>query len=323
MNDAMQLTELARRLQLEPPGAEVEIGGVAPLESAGPGDLSFAVGRKWLAGATRAAALLVPPDLAETAREMTGLPLLISRAPALDAGRAALLLGGRALQVTGIHPTAVIDPSARLGEGVSVGPLAVIGAGTVIGPDCTIHAGAVIHERCVIGARCVIQANAVIGGDGFGYETFGGAHHRIPHLGIVRIGNDVEIGSGTTIDRARFGETSVGDGTKIDNLVQIAHNVTIGRACIIVSQVGIAGSCRIEDGVVLAGQAGLVPHVTVGRGARVAAATGVAVDVPPGAAWSGWWGGPHRENLSQINALRKLPEFMKAVRAFMQGRDVK
>ncbi len=319
----MQLTELAQGLQLEPPGEEAEISGVAPLEHAGPGDLSFVVARKWLAGTTRAAALLVPPDLAEAAREATGLPLLISRVPALDAGRAALLLGGRVLRVSGIHPTAVIDPSARLAEGVSVGPLAVIGPEVVIGPDSSIHAGVVIHDRCEIGARCVIHANAVIGGDGFGYESFDGAHHRIPHLGIVRIGNDVEIGSGTTIDRARFGATSVGDGTKIDNLVQIAHNVTIGRACIIVSQVGIAGSCRIEDGVVLAGQAGLVPHVTVGRGARVAAATGVAVDVPPGAAWSGWWGGPHRENLAQINALRKLPEFMKAMRALMQGRDVK
>ncbi|MBF0340932.1 MAG: UDP-3-O-(3-hydroxymyristoyl)glucosamine N-acyltransferase [Magnetococcales bacterium] len=319
----MKLSELARRFSLEQRGEDMEIHRVASLESAGAGDLSFVTTRKWLAGAERATALLVPPDLAEEAGRILGgnVSLLISRAPALDAGRAGVLLGGQELKVRGIHPAAVIDPSARLGEGVAVGPLAVIGAGVVIGAGSVIHAGAVIHDHSQIGSRCVIHANAVIGGEGFGFEYLDGAHQRIPHLGIVRIEDDVEVGACSTVDRARFGETRIGAGTRIDNLVQIAHNVQIGRACVIVSQVGIAGSCRIEDGVVLAGQAGLVPHVTVGRGARVAAATGVAVDVPAGATWSGWWGGYHRENLAQINALRKLPEFMRTVRAFMKGRE--
>ncbi len=317
----MKLTELAQRLALELRGGDVEISGVAPLESAGSADLSFVIARKWLSGTSQAAALLVPHDLADGVLTEMGVPVLITSTPALAAGQAALLLGGRILSMTGIHSSAVIDPTARLGEGVVVGPLAVIGADVVIGADSVIFSGAVIHERSVIGSRCVIHANAVIGGEGFGFEFVDGAHRKIPHLGIVRLEDDVEVGSGTTIDRARFGETFVGSGTKIDNLVQIAHNVSIGRACIIVSQVGIAGSCRIEDGAVLAGQVGLVPHVTVGHGARVAASTGVAVDVPAGATWSGWWGGPHRENLSQINAMRKLPAFMKTVREFMKKQE--
>ncbi|MBF0437603.1 MAG: UDP-3-O-(3-hydroxymyristoyl)glucosamine N-acyltransferase [Magnetococcales bacterium] len=317
----MKLNDLAKHLSLEVRGGDPEITGVSPLENAEAGDLSFVISRKWLAMAPKASALLVPPDLVDEARAERDVPVLISQAPALDAGRAALLLGGRVLEVIGIHPSAVIDPTARLSEGVTVGPLAVIGPEVVIGPNTKIFSGAVIHARCVIGSHCVIHSNAVIGGDGFGFEFIDGAHRRIPHLGIVRIEDDVEVGSGTTIDRARFGETFIGSGTRIDNLVQIAHNVHIGRFCVIVSQVGIAGSCRIEDGAVLAGQAGLVPHVTVGRGARVAASTGVAVDVPGGATWSGWWGGPHRENLAQINAVRKLPEFMKTVRAFMKSRE--
>jgi len=222
---------------------------------------------------------------------------------------------------TGIHPSAVVDPTATLGAGVAVGPLAVIGADVQIGANSTIQAGAVIHERCLIGARCIIGANTVIGAEGFGYEFVDNGLQRIPHLGIVRIDDDVDIGAATTIDRARFGETHIGGGSKIDNLVQIAHNVEIGRHCIIVSQVGIAGSCRIGDGAILAGQAGLVPHVTIGSGAKIAAATGVATDVPDGASWSGWWGLKHRDNMTQINAIRKLPEFMKRVRNFMKNSE--
>ncbi|MBF0191392.1 MAG: UDP-3-O-(3-hydroxymyristoyl)glucosamine N-acyltransferase [Magnetococcales bacterium] len=317
----MKLTELASQLGVEHRGGEVEILGVAPLDRAGTGDLSFVTTRKWLSEAHGASALLVSPELAGEAEGMVATPLLISATPGRDAGRAALLLGGRELRMSGIHPSAVIDPTARIGSGATIGALAVIGAEAVIGEDCVIHPGAVIHERSVIGARSVIHPNAVIGSDGFGFEYADGAHQRIPHLGIVRIEEDVEVGAGTTVDRARFGETRIGAGTKIDNLVQIGHNVQIGRACIIVSQVGIAGSCRIEDGAVLAGQVGLAPHVTVGRGARIAASTGVAGDVPAGVTWSGWWGCQHRENLSQINALRKLPEFMKTVRAFMKGQE--
>lgn len=313
----MKLSKIAQHLGLKQVGGDVEITGVAPLEMAGSGDLSFITTAKWLGMSNRASALVVTPALGEQA--LQNRAGLISHAPALDAAQAALFLGRKTRAIVGIHPSAFIDPSAQLAAGVAVGPLAIIGPEAVIGPESVIHAGAVIHDRCVIGARCTIGTNVVIGEDGFGYEFVAGRHQKIPHFGIVYIEDDVDIGAATTIDRARFGETRIGAGTKIDNQVQIAHNVRIGRHCLIVSQVGIAGSCIIEDGVVLAGQAGVVPHVTIGQGARIAASTGVAGDVPPGRTWSGWWGLSHRDNMIQINSIRKLPAFMKQVRTFMKN----
>ncbi|MEO5349359.1 MAG: UDP-3-O-(3-hydroxymyristoyl)glucosamine N-acyltransferase [Magnetococcus sp. YQC-3] len=314
----MQLTVLAERLGLAQPAQEAEFAGVAPLQEAGPTDLSFISEQKWLervlAGAHTAAAFLLPANLAAGLT----LPHLITPTPALHIAQAAILLGGKTLSVQGIHPTACIDPTARLAPGVAIGPHVVIEEGVEIGAESVIHAGVVIHARCSIGARCIIGSNSVIGSDGFGYEFTAGRHQKIPHLGNVVIEDEVEIGASTTIDRGRFGATRIGTGTKIDNLVQIAHNVEIGRHCLIVAQVGIAGSCRLEDGVILAGQAGLVPHVTIGRGTRVGAATGVAGSVPAGVTWSGYWGQPHRDNLAQLAAVRGLPAFMKKVQAFMK-----
>lgn len=316
----MNLTDLATRLGLAQPAQEGHFTGVAPLEEAGPEDLSFINDRKWLdkvnAGVYPAAAFLLPAELA--ALLSADYPHLVTPTPALHIGIAATLLGRQTLTREGIHPTASIDPTAQLASGVAVGPHAVIEADVVIGPETIIQAGAVIHARCIIGARCVIGSNSVIGFDGFGYEYTDGRHQKIPHVGTVHIGDEVEIGANTTIDRGRFGATRIGSGTKIDNLVQIAHNVEIGRNCLIVSQVGIAGSCQIGDGVILAGQAGLVPHVTIGPGARVAAATGVAGRVPAGVTWSGYWGQPHRDNLAQLAAVRGLPAFIKKVQAFMK-----
>ncbi len=140
----------------------------------------------------------------------------------------------------------------------------------------------------------------------------------ITHFGNVKIGDDVHIGSCTTIDRGRFGATVIGSGTRIDNLVQVGHNVKIGRCCIVVSQVGISGSCTMEDGSIMAGQSGCVPHVTIGAGARVGAGTGVIADVPAGVTWTGWIGQPHRESMTQVSAVRKLPAFMKKVLAFIK-----
>lgn len=319
----MKLRELAHQLGLESTGKEVEITGVAPLDQSGPYDLSFINERKWLdkvnAGEYTAAAWMVSAELANAlAAEW---PLIITATPAFHVAMAATLLGRKILKVQGIHPTAFIDPSAQLAPGVAVGPHAVIEAEVVIGADSIIHAGAVIHERCLLGARCVVGSNSVIGFDGFGYEFLDGQHRKIPHFGIVRIEDDVEIGANTTIDRARFGETHIGAGTKIDNLVQIAHNVEIGQHCLIVSQSGIAGSCRLEEGVIIAGKAGLVPHVSIGRGARIAAATGVAGDVPAGITWSGYWGQRHRDNLAQITAVKALPAFMKKVLDFMNRQE--
>lgn len=316
----MKLSELATQLGLEHPKKDVTITGIAPLDTAGPGDLSFINTRKWLdtvnLSGHKAEAFMISEALASSLT--ADQPHLITPSPALHAGIAATRLGRKTLNVHAIHPSAIIDPTAQLAPSVAIGPHAVIGAEVVIAEESVIHAGAIIHDGSLIGARCIIGSNSVIGSDGFGYEFVAGQHQKIPHLGIVRIDDDVEIGASTTIDRARFGETHIGTGTKIDNLVQIAHNVTIGQHCLIVSQVGIAGSCRIEDGAIIAGQAGLVPHVTIGQGARIAAATGVAGDVPPGVTWSGYWGQRHRNNLTQINAVRALPDFIKKVQKFMK-----
>ncbi len=314
----MKLSEVGRRLRLERLGEDVEVSAVVPVEDAGPGDLSFVVARKWLERAAAAGGVIVPQELSDDPA-LAGKPLLVSPRPSLDAARAADALGHRGFGISGIHPSAVVDGTAELGDGVAVGPQAVIGAGVVIGARTAIHAGAVIHDRCVIGADCIVYANTVIGSDGFGYEFVDGRHHKIAHFGIVRIEDEVEIGAATTVDRARFGETLIGAGTKIGSLVVIAHNVRIGRCCIVVSQVGISGSCRIGDGVFLGGQAGLGSHVTVGPGARVGGAAGVAADVPAGGRVSGVLAQRHRDNMAQMSAVRKLPEFMKTVQRFLES----
>ncbi|WP_130471726.1 UDP-3-O-(3-hydroxymyristoyl)glucosamine N-acyltransferase [Candidatus Magnetaquicoccus inordinatus] len=322
----MKLSELAQQLHLQPPVLDAQFTDVAPLEEAKNSDLSFISERKWLdkvlAGEALAAAYLVPQEFS-AALQQASLPHLLTATPAWHIATAGVLLGRQTLTVSGIHPSASIDPSARLGQGVSVAAKAVIEAGVVIGADSVIHAGAIIHQGTQIGARCIIGSNSVIGFDGFGYEVVQGRPQKIPHLGSVIIEDDVEIGANTTIDRGRFGATRIGCGSKIDNLVQIAHNVDMGRYCLIVSQVGIAGSCRLEDGVILAGQAGLVPHVTIGRGARVAASTGVAGNVPAGITWSGWYGQAHRDNMTQLAALRGLPAFIKKVNDFIKKWEAK
>ncbi|MBF0110098.1 MAG: UDP-3-O-(3-hydroxymyristoyl)glucosamine N-acyltransferase [Magnetococcales bacterium] len=311
----MKLSELAEALNLDRSGTDMDVFRVTPLEQSGPRDLSFVVNAQWLEKAPITTALIAERKLAPLLMDR---PALLSDHPPLDAARAAVLLGMRAFAMEpSIHPQAILHPGARLGRRVGVGPGAFIDDEVTIGDDTVIHAGAIIHRGTVIGERCVVQSNTVIGSDGFGYEFIQGRHVKIPHFGTVHIGNDVEIGAGTTIDRARFGATRIGDGTKIDNLVQIAHNCHIGKGCIIVAQVGISGSCRIEDHCILAGQAGVVPHVTIGKNARIAAGTGVAEDVPPGATWSGWWGQNHRDNKIQIVMMRKLPELMKKMRSVL------
>ena len=201
---------------------------------------------------------------------------------------------------TGVHPTAVVDPSAVLGDQVAIGPQVIVEAGARIGDRVVLHArvfvGAeveigpdselwqhvVVRERCSLGARVIVHPNTTIGSDGYGYHFSGGRHVKIPQIGTIEIGDEVEIGANCAVDRAKFGVTRIGAGTKIDNLVQVAHNVEIGRACLIVAQCGIAGSARIGDGVVLGGQVGVADHVTVGDGAQVGACSGVSKDVPAG-----------------------------------------
>jgi UDP-3-O-[3-hydroxymyristoyl] glucosamine N-acyltransferase len=276
----------------------VEISGPAGLAEAQSGEISFFGHPRYASDlkTTGAAAVLVPRDFAgET-------PAICIRVD--DPSSAFTAITQRFLPIPevpapGIHPSAVVDPDASVAADASVQAQAVVEGGTVVGAGAVIGAGAfvgrgakigsasflhphvVVRENCVVGDRVILHSGVVVGSDGFGYDTKNGRHAKIPQMGIVVVGNDVEIGANTTIDRARFGRTVIGEGTKIDNLVMIAHNVVIGRHCIICAQVGISGSTQIGDYVVLAGQAGLVGHIKVGDGAIVGAQSGLSNDLDP------------------------------------------
>lgn len=224
----------------------------------------------------------------------------------------------------GIHPTAVIGEGASLGAGVSIGPYAVlgrrvtlgaravVGAGTIIGDDVTIgedgvlDAHVTVYSGCTLGARVLLKSGAVIGGPGFGYTEGDQGPSRLLHVGAVILEDDVEVGSHTCIDRGSLGDTTVGRGTKIDNLVQVAHNVRIGPRCLIAGQAGVAGSSHLGQGVLVGGGAMVSGHLTVGDGARIGGAAGVTSNVPPGEAWSGYPARPHREALRTQAALQRL-----------------
>jgi len=232
---------------------------------------------------------------------------------------------------TGINETAVIGRGVSLGKNVSIGPYAVVGdgvvvgEGTVIGPHCVLGPSVVVGNDChlvsqvtlytgaVIGDRVMVHAGARVASDGFGYVQRGGAHVKIPHVGRCIIDNDVEIGANTTIDRGSIDDTVVGAGTKIDNLVQIGHNVRIGKLCLIMAQVGIAGSVRVEDGAMLLGQVGVAGHHTIGKGAILAAQAGVFGDIPAAETWSGYPARPHKQALRAQAALFRLPDLIRKI----------
>lgn len=229
----------------------------------------------------------------------------------------------------GIDRTARVDPTAIIGEGARIGAFVTVGRGAVIGPrtalfegvrlyedctvgaDCVIHSGVVIRERCSVGDRVILASGVVIGTDGFGYRPApdGRSIVKIPHIGFVEIGNDVEIGANTCVDRGKFGATRIGAGTKIDNLCQIGHNVEIGRSVVISGLAGIAGSAKIGDGVQIGGGSGVADHVVVGRGARLAARSAVMNDVPEGATWGGAPAQELRATLREYAVIRRLPEW--------------
>jgi UDP-3-O-[3-hydroxymyristoyl] glucosamine N-acyltransferase len=229
----------------------------------------------------------------------------------------------------GIHPTAWVDPTAAVAEDAAIGPHASIGAGSVVGPRCKIHAGAVIgnycrlaedvvlhpnvvlYDGCLIGNRVIIHANAVLGADGFGYRQQQGRHVKIPQIGTVEIQDDVEIGAGSTIDRATFGTTRIGEGTKIDNLVQVGHNCQIGRFNILCSQVGIAGSVATGDYVLMAGQVGVCDHLAIGDRSQLGPQSGITRDVPADVQMWGSPAVPSRERIREITSMEKLGEMRK------------
>jgi UDP-3-O-[3-hydroxymyristoyl] glucosamine N-acyltransferase len=205
----------------------------------------------------------------------------------------------------------VIGEGAVLGDGVTVGAQCVVGAGVEVGEGALLHPAVTLYPGTRVGRRTIVHAGARLGSDGFGYVFRDGAHAKIPHVGRCLVGDDVEIGANTTIDRGSIDDTVIGAGTKIDNLVHVGHNVRVGRLCLLMAQVGIAGSTRLEDGCVMAGQSGVAGHVTIGARSRIAGQAGVIGDVPPGSTWSGYPARPHREALRAQAALFKLPGMMR------------
>jgi UDP-3-O-[3-hydroxymyristoyl] glucosamine N-acyltransferase len=311
---------------------KLEITGAASLGEAAPGEISFFANRKYiqLLRKTRASAIFVPADFAEP---INTAQVRVSN-PTKAFEQVVLKFAPRPVAFApGIHPTAVIDPSVQLGKGVSIQPVAVIEAGTIIGDETIVGAGSyighetmigsachiyprvTIRERSKIGSRVIIHSGAVIGADGFGFEMVDGRQQKILQLGIVQIDDDVEIGANTTVDRARFGRTWIQQGVKIDNLVQIAHNVVIGKNSVIVAQTGISGSTRVGEGVMMAGQVGIIGHIEIADGTIIAAQSGVAKSLPGGV----WFGSPAvplaeaKQQIAWIHRLGKLSARVKAI----------
>ncbi len=319
-----------------------QVSGINTLEDAGPEELSFYHNRRYLEAArtSRAGALLVAD-----AAPFKGRDCLVCAEPYAALARLLALFHPEPVAAPGVHATAVVAGSAALGEGVLIGPQAVIGegcavgAGSVVGPGCVLgdgvtvgdhtvlHPHVVVERGCRVGSRCILHAGVVLGSDGFGFATAGGVHHKVPQIGIVVVEDDVELGANVCIDRATLGTTRIGRGTKVDNLVQIAHNVQVGEGSLLVAQSGISGSTRLGRHVVMAGQSGAVGHLTLGDGTVVTAKTGVTEDTAPGSMVSGFPSRPHREwlkaqaNIYQIEALRRRIKELEEIVARLGGTE--
>ena len=312
----------------------VVIRGLSGIKEAQEGDITFVANPKYISliSSTKASAVITSEDI-----EDAGKPTIKTDNPSIafaklvshfapDEGKFEL----------GVHPTAILGKDVKLGKNISIQPYVVVSDGASIGDDtvlqagvyigiyskigvsCLIHPHVTIRERVTIGSNVIIHSGTVIGSDGFGYATVKGVHYKIPQIGTVFIEDDVEIGANVTIDRARFGKTHIKQGTKIDNLVQIAHNVEIGENSIIVAQSGISGSTNIGKGVILASQSGVVGHISIGDNARVAAQAGVTKSVPEGEVVSGYPAKPHG-TAKRINAcVQRLPDFYKCIKGLQK-----
>jgi len=325
----MRLSAVAGKVGLAFTGHDLDVAGVNTLALAGPGEIAPLFSRKYLPelAASRAGVVLCAEGFAPAGRTC-----LISANPKLDWARVVALFARPQGCLTGVSPQAYVHPEASLGPDCTVYPFAFVGARAVVGAGSALFPGVYVGEDCVLGASCTlypncvlmagtvlgervaVHAGTVLGSDGFGYAQGPAGHVKIPQVGNVVIGNDVEIGANTAIDRAALDATRIGDGTKIDNLVQIAHNVETGRHCLIISQVGIAGSTKLGHGVVLAGQAGLRDNISLGDGVQVAAQSGVGVDLPPGALVGGSPSMDAATFLKMSLMLPKLPELARRVR---------
>ncbi|MCP5533038.1 MAG: UDP-3-O-(3-hydroxymyristoyl)glucosamine N-acyltransferase [Akkermansiaceae bacterium] len=333
---ALTLSELARWIDgdIVRGGLDLSLTGMASLSEASPGDVSFLGNEKYHGQflETKASAVIVGRGVTDgpdsTALIAVDNPTLAFSVVVRHFAQAA------AAFTPGVHPSAFVDPEAALdpatvrvhpgavvmagakvGDGCEIGPNAVIGENAVLGRDCRVMANAIVRERCVLGDRVILQPGCVIGSDGYGYEFSDGRHVKIDQVGIVEIAADVEIGANTTIDRARFGRTVIGEGTKVDNLVQIAHNVVIGKHCLIVSQVGISGSTRIGDHVTLAGQVGVVGHVEICDRVTLAARTGVPSSITEPGIYAGRRAKPFKEDMKIQALIHRLPKLVERIKA--------
>ena len=338
--DSQQLVALTGATKVE--GEYLgKVRSLASLAEAGPEDLSFLGNPKYATEVPtcKAGVILVPLDY--VGQPATGQAFLRVAKPSY-----ALALVCAAIEAqlwpkpaAGIHASAVVAPTAVVDASAHVGPLCVIGDGArigagavleahcligvqaVIGAGCWLKNGVTIADYCRLGARCRLQSGVVIGSDGFGYEPAGGQIHRIPQIGNVVLADDVDVGANTTIDRARFSQTVIGRGTKIDNLVQIAHNVRIGQQCLITAQVGIAGSTTLGDFCVLGGQAGVAGHLNIGHRVQLGAQTGVFVDIPEGGFYNGTPAIPIGLERRLVVLSRKLPDLFKKVDSLVASLD--
>ena len=341
---AQRLGELAEALELPLEGdADTEVSGLASLEDAGPGDLSFVTGPRYEQAFRRskASAFLAPPDF-----ETGGRPVLRSRAPYIDFARVVALLYPRAAPPPGVHATAVVAGDAELGADVYIGPLAVVGAaahigdrtriyphvtiypGVVVGADCEIHSGAHLREGVRLGQRVVVQSGAVLGSEGFGFATGpDGRRRRIPHRMGVQIGDDAEIGANSAIDashpaQGQYGRgrttTWIGDGVVIDNLVQVGHGVSVGSGSTLCALVGLAGSTEIGRNVTFAGKAGTTGHLRVGDGAVIGGRSTAVSDVEPGQQLLGHPGIDRRLFARVASSWKRLPDLLRRVRKIEQ-----
>jgi UDP-3-O-[3-hydroxymyristoyl] glucosamine N-acyltransferase len=310
---------------------DVAVSAARPLSEAGPGDITYVDGTRNLPSlyTCGASAAVVPLSVPANGKPLIRVADPLAAFAAIVRQFRDETAGPEDAADRRIDPTACIHPTAVLGADVTIGPYAVVGAGVVLGARCHLQAGVnvgrrcrlgddvtlyphvVLYTDCLIGNRVTIHANAVIGADGFGYRTRDGRHEKVPQLGRVEIGDDVEIGAGSTIDRATFGATRIGEGTKIDNMVMIGHNCQIGRHNLLAAQVGVAGSCTTGDYVVMAGQAGIADHLAIGDRVVVAAQSGVTKSFPSGVRLLGYPAGLYEEKARVFACLEKLPELRK------------
>jgi UDP-3-O-[3-hydroxymyristoyl] glucosamine N-acyltransferase len=332
----MKLKDLAQVCEAKLEGdAEHDVSDVARPGAAKPQHVCFINDKKYLREleGARPGAVIAQPGMALP----QGLNVLRHADPDLAFSKAINALRGEAPKpLPGIHESAVIGERFEAGEGAHVGAYAVIGAdvklgrnvvvyphctigdGVFIGDDTIVYPNVTILERCTIGRRCILHSGVVIGSDGFGFHFVGGAFQKAPQRGTVEIEDDVELGANTTVDRARFDVTRIGKGTKIDNLVQVAHNVQIGQHCAIAAQVGIAGTSVLKDYVMLGGQAGISDHITIGMGAQISAKSAAIQDVAPGMKMMGLPVMEGREYMKREAMLRRLPDKLRGVEELLQ-----